>query len=84
MQETYQTLLFQVRTFYMPNLLCDLSVIKCLIEYHFVGVPPSLVACGAICCAVNSLLEKYATECRKTLANLTGIEQVCMFKAKKF
>lgn len=45
-------------------------------EYYFVGVPPSLVACGAICCAVNSLLQKYALECRKTLAYLTGIEQV--------
>lgn len=47
------------------------------VEYYFVGVPPSLVACGAICCAVNSLLQRYAIECRKILVSLTGIEQVC-------
>ena len=27
---------------------------------------------------MNSLLQKYASECRKILVNLTGIEQVCL------
>jgi len=75
MQETYQILLFQVGTPF--SIFCVIKSLICFIEYYFVGVPPSLVACGAICCAVDSLLQEYAPECHKTLANLTGIEQVC-------
>ncbi|XP_065909866.1 G1/S-specific cyclin-D1-like [Dysidea avara] len=44
-------------------------------EYNLVGQPSSLVACGAICCAVDSLQPELTQECLKTLTNLTGIEQ---------
>ena len=75
MQKTYLILLFQVRIFYIHLTQLRDSQFYTL-EYSFVGIPPSLVACGSISSAVNSLLQQYAPECRKTLANLTGIEQV--------